>query len=158
VSHCFIGDNSATGSAPGSDGLGGGVFNAGGSLALVNSSVGGNLARGQDAVSGGSAGSGLGAAIYNSDGASLTIDGGHIDENNAIGGFGGSLGGNALGGAIYAAGGNVSITQVFFLSNVVQGFNNGLSDPTTNGACLGGALYIGGGMVTVTNSVFELNF
>jgi hypothetical protein len=115
--------------------MGGGVFNAGGSLSIVNSTISSNLAKGGDGGRGGEGGSGqgscahvgagqdaeggpggiggagaaaFGGGIYNAAGASLTLSGTVITSNSALGGHGGRGGG---GGDAIAGNGGVAATN-----------------------------------------------
>jgi hypothetical protein len=119
-------------------GQGGDIYNAG------NLTLKGCLVSGGKVV--GSPGSpGAGGGIYNAAGAILSINGGEIFSTSAFG-YGDSSGGAGvgLGGAIYEAGGVVSIVyaQIGDDSNAPVGY----------GSSLGGGIYVAGGQLQVTHS------
>ena len=88
-------------------GSGGGIYNAAGSLRLINSTLSGNLAAGGTANAGNSIqqGSGYGGAVYNASGASLRATNTTISANTArrTNDFSGG-GGIGQGGGIFTAG------------------------------------------------------
>ena len=71
-----------TGAAVGGGGLGGAVFNRGGTIVLSNSTLSGNSAQGGSDFEGGSA---FGAAVFNLNG-TLTVDSSTVAGNSLIAG------------------------------------------------------------------------
>jgi hypothetical protein len=156
LSACLVAYNTAIGANAGSDGVGGGVYNAG-SLTVRSGYLYNNEALGRDATPGGSGGNGLGGAIYNAAGARVTIVGAQLFFNGAVGGGCDpnvpGPGGNGLGGCLCNAGGSVSLTRVSLYYN---GASGGPGIPF--GVSLGGAVYVGGGSLSVTNSSITESF
>jgi hypothetical protein len=106
----------------GSAGMGGAIFNHGGSLNALNSTLSANSATG-----GPGGGAGLGGAIFNLNGA-VTLSFSTLDKNSvAVGSGGGNL---ASGGAIYSVGYNLVAGQAakLVIRNSILGDTVGGSD------------------------------
>jgi predicted outer membrane repeat protein len=164
IGDCTLDHNLALGTT-GANGLGGAIFNAqGGSVELSdNTQVTMNVAEGGAGSSGespqfdptggpgggaGDGGQGLGGGIYNN-GGQVTITGGSLLGNSAIGGQGGA-------GPAGAPGRRV----VFFFGNnlLILGSNGGAGGQGGNGgAAFGGAVYTNGGLVTITGATLFNN-
>jgi hypothetical protein len=148
---------------PGGNGLGGAVCVAGGSLTLTNDTVFANTAWGGNGGGGGAGGYG---------GASSRLAG-----TGGRGGNGGA-GGNGLGGAVYVAGGTVTLTNDTVYSNTAWGGSGGQGGPGGNaqsnyygragtpgaggyggagGNGFGGAVYVAGGTATLTGDTVYSN-
>jgi hypothetical protein len=99
---------------PGGDGLGGAVYQVGGSLSLTQCSIYLSSAFGGTGGSGAVGGGGLGGGIYSA-GGSLTAA--NCSFDTAAYGSTGVVGGTGAGGAVYlAAGATVAITNSSFVS------------------------------------------
>jgi hypothetical protein len=129
-----------TGGLGGFGGGGGGAGGCGGYAFFGNTEPGGNggFAGGKGGKSnvyggGGGGGAGLGGAIFNNQGATLTVCNSTLYNNQATGGTGGissgfsGAGGWGLGGAIFNRDGTVTITSSTLAGNSVSGSgtNNG---------------------------------
>jgi hypothetical protein len=155
-------------------GMGGAIFNNGGTVALTgctvvsNNAVGGagyiNSSFDQQFSSLG--GVGLGGAIYNLAG-SLFVTNCSFSTDAATGGSGGhnfgigSIGGDACGGAIYSLGGSVTVQNSTFASQTVQGGAPGQGPAVVSpqaGSGLGGAIWTSNATVNFYNSTFTSNF
>jgi len=120
-----------TGGQTASNGDGGGIYNNGGILTLVNSILEGNRAT----YGGGGNGNGDGGGIYNNGGI-LTLVNSILEGNTATyGGGNGNGNGNGDGGGIYNNGGMVNLANSTFLNN---------------SASFGNDIYNNGGTVAVT--------
>jgi hypothetical protein len=131
---CTIQNNQAVGQAgfggfnsPGSNGgngLGGGIYVAGGTATLNNVTLYSNTAQGGDGGNGGPA----------------------VTSDRHIKGFRGGNGGNGLGGGLYVAGGTVALTTTTVKLNTALGGNGGKGAYGTGngspGVGEGGGLYI----------------
>jgi hypothetical protein len=105
----------------GGDGSGGGVYIAGGTLTLFNSTLSGNQAIGGAGGSGGQGGTaGFGAATN-----SLGIPLGLVAGNGGTGG----LGGSGAGGGIVLASGKVTLYASTLNANLAQGGQGGAGGP-----------------------------
>jgi len=153
---------------------GGGIYNDGGRLSLINCTLSGNRAVGssKDWVTtnqGLTGDNASGGAVYNSGAFFATNT--TFTSNSAVGGSGGPAegnsgdGGDAWGGAIYSLG-TVSLANCNFKSNAVtggQGGNNFYSGEFGKGFSggVGGDAYGGAiaslGLLSVTNSTFASN-
>ncbi|MBS0571114.1 MAG: hypothetical protein JSS28_10930 [Proteobacteria bacterium] len=132
------------GGGGGGAGMGGAIFNDGGSVSLLNSTLGGNVATGGSSSAGG--GSGYGGALVNYSG-TLTIDFSTLSRNGVMPGIG-SMGGNADGGAIYSLGdsacsdgGNICTTggiASLSITNSVVANSAGTSDDISTNTINGG--------------------
>jgi hypothetical protein len=220
------GNGGAAGTASaGGDALGGGIFNAAGSLTISNTQFAGNLSEGgqggqggnggwggnvgnlsgagnggngQAGTDGGASGRGEGGALYIAAG-TVTVRGSTFSSNEAgnpfilsglggEGGFGGAAlegnpgsggaagnggsGGLGAGGAIFCAGGTVTVDSTTLSANQANGIAGGdgsaavgggfsessppIMPPVGNGGAggdaRGGAIEIAGGAFTLTNS------
>jgi hypothetical protein len=116
-----------------------------------------------------------GGAIYSN--GSLTVEGGAIQNNQAIGGNGrtaatgrgggelpATVGGPALGGGLYVAGGTVNLWDVSLAENVARGGKGGNGHPTHGssngvggGAGLGGGMYIAAGTLNLSDLTVSSN-
>jgi hypothetical protein len=112
---------------------GGGVYIAGGTATLADTTLSSNTAQGNDGtvlVKVGfppirvPAGSGYGGGLYVAAG-SVTLQGDTLDGNEALGGktgpWLGSSGGNGFGGGLYAAGGTVTLREDTVDANAATG-------------------------------------
>ncbi len=141
------------------NGSGGGVFNAGGTLNATNCAFVGNGASGPTAFPESPS---FGGAIFNA--GALNASGCSFVQNWAVGGTGGS-GGSGSGGAIYNSG-TVNATGCAFLGNqAVGGRGAGGLDGTpvtspssgwNGGAGCGGAIY-NAGLAVMDRSLFATN-
>jgi hypothetical protein len=152
--------NGATSGSPG-----GGIYMAGGNLALNRVALSGNIA-----YSDSNGGQGAGGGLYVA-GGTLTLDHITLSGNVAHGtdGYDYPVGqyvsaGSAAGGGLYVAGGMVYVNQSTFSSNQAVGGSgnpaNACDGPTTAGDGLqgnGGGLYVAGGTVSIDNSTFSAN-
>jgi hypothetical protein len=116
---------SPTGAGAGS-GLGGAIFNEGGTANIYNTTITTNTARGGNASGGGQNGGGYGGGIFNLNGdlylTNVTIAGNFVQAGNGTG-----VANNALGGALYTASvdtGTVTASQNAgaFVSNCIFTF------------------------------------
>jgi len=127
---------------PGGNGLGGGIYVAGGTAALSNATLFSNTATGGKGGWGGSYGGIYGGGSYS-----------------------GAAGGSGLGGALAVSGGNVSLTSVTMSSNAAQGGPGGFAgfvqyNPAylwRGGNGLGGAVEVSGGTVILTTVTLSAN-
>jgi hypothetical protein len=171
------GNPSARGVA-GASGMGGGVYVAGGVVALTdnyfrfNTAVGGSGGFGGGSHSGkdgtgGAGGNGAGAGVYVA-GGSVTLTNNTFFADAAAGGrggYGGSLfrsihggtggrGGNAQGGGVYVGGGTVALTNntiLFMNANAGPGGNGSPGGSGgSGGSAQGGGVYVDAGAATVT--------
>ncbi len=147
----------------GSNGPGGALYMAGGTLSVFNTTFSGDVAdggRGGIGSDGGSGGSGQGGALYMA-GGTLSVTDSTFAADTAAGGAGangtmrGGSGGSGEGGALYMAGGTVSVADTSFAGDGAQGgaaptFNGSVGG--AGGTALGGALYMAGGVLSVTDS------
>jgi len=128
-----------------SDAFGGGVYIAGGSANISNTTFTGNFAHG--GVGGGSygdGGSGRGGAIYVAAG-QVVLTTSTVNNNRAM--SDGNWGDTAYGGGLYVAGGAVTLSNDTLESNYVANSTSGF----------GGGLYVAGGTVTLTNDTIQSN-
>jgi hypothetical protein len=127
----FFGGDATNG--PGNPGLGGAIYNAGGTLELIDCNFSNNLAV-----------AGNGRPPVNPDEPGSSADGGP-----------------AYGGAIYSAHGRVSVTNCIFASNGARAGSGtvGGQGPYTHkgGASFGGAIYSTNGYLTIVGARFETN-
>ncbi len=138
----LIENNHAVGATgrQGGDGLGGGVYVAGGTATLTNVSLAGNTAWGGSVgtgTSGGNGGHGFGGAIYVS-GGTVTMTGVSLSSNSAWGGDapGGVAAGNAYGGALFAAAGTLTLRN----DTVTGNSGHGGTGRARNGVAISGGL------------------
>jgi len=136
----------------GSTADGGGIYNDGGMVTLVDCTLANNAA--QSAIVGGL---GRGGAIFNN-GGTLSLYQSLFTGNSAVGGgnggsagFGGSDEG--LGGAICNGSGTVMIAGCGIIQNTCRS----VSELETAVSAMGGGLFQSSGVVTITNSNFTLN-
>lgn len=197
-----LGGDGASGTTPGplhggagGAGQGGAIYVAGGNLLLTASSIsenqamGGIGATGSAGGNGGNGGNGQGGAIYFAAG-TLTMNTSSLSNNTAEGGKGGDgasgstsfqaaggdggSGGDGQGGAIFVAGGTVTINSGCSLSlneavgawsdawggDGTAGLNGGANNGGAGGSGgngRGGALYVDGGNVTLTRADISAN-
>lgn len=141
----------------GGDGLGGGLYNNGGTVTIVdstfsdNSAVGGKGGFGRSVRSGGTGGDGLGAGLFNNKG-TVTIVNSTFSGNSAVGGGGGGPGGEggkASGGALFSTG-LLFLVNSTLSGNSAEGGSGGdaaganyMPDniPGNGGHAWGGAIY-----------------
>jgi hypothetical protein len=161
ISHSFIESNAAvftvvlnpdlTESLQGANEQGGGIYEAGGTVRIDNSTFQLNQVQGVGGTGG--PGSSLGGAIYIA-GGSLQVANCSLEMNTAGEEFNGppELTPSA-GGAIYQAGGTVAVKNSLFLNNVA-----GSGDASAPGqapfTAQGGAIYLAAGSLTLTNDRF----
>ncbi len=120
----------------GYNGFGGGVYIAGGSANISNTTFTGNSAIGGLGDGGiGSDGSGLGGALYVAAG-HVVLTTSTVENNEANGYF--RTGDTSYGGGLYVAGGTVTLSNDTVQSNYVQ-----------DSSAFGGGLYVAGGTVTL---------
>lgn len=193
--HTLLQSNEAAGGTGGSgrggsggaggSGLGGGLYQAAGSVTVSNATLAGNYAVGGNGANishhsgiiyAGEGGAGSGGGLYVA-GGTLDMSSGNVESNEALGGNGGGgsdftsrngVGGTGSGGGVYVAGGTVNLAKVGLLSNTAEGGNGGDSEPTpgaTGGASgaqggngFGGALYVAAGTATLTNDTVTGNY
>ncbi len=144
-----------TGHGGGGAGMGGAIFNHGGSLTLTNSTLTANTARGGGSLQGDAMS--LGGAIFNLNG-SVTLLNSTLAENTVVVGAPGSLGtgGVAAGGALYNLRYTLDATipdAVVVLQNSILANSNSGSDlvnyrPTNLVAASGGGANTGAASVT----------
>jgi CSLREA domain-containing protein len=145
--------------AAGVAGKGGCILNQGGRLVLQNVEI--NRCEAE-----------FGGAIYNEPGSFLSITGGKISDNKAIGGnggngtysaqnapgIGGGGGGAGLGGAIYSLQAQIVVSGTNFDTNIARGGNGGGGyNGGGGGAGIGGVFFNLESSLTVTNSIFKTN-
>ncbi len=165
----FTGFHGGTGAAAGagSDGLGGGIYVATGTVTLDHIQLTGNIAQGGNGGNGGNggkagaggasgpgglggaagasgaAGNGRGGGLYSVSGDAFTITNSLLSGNQAIGGNAGVAGNGGLGGA----GGGPA-----------HGGNGGLAGGSAIGGDVqGGGIYNGGAAMTITGTQFTSN-
>jgi hypothetical protein len=146
-----IQENSALGGpsysqGPGGNAFGGGLYVAGGSANITGATFSYNKAQGGSALRGSVGGSAYGGAVYVA-GGTVTLSGdtlgdpadgininGGPTENAAQGGFNEQprIYGNANGGALYVAGGRVTLTNDSVINNLADGADY-LGGPYTGG-------------------------
>jgi hypothetical protein len=142
ASNCSFTGNLAQ-AGPGANGLGGAVYNAGGTLTLTNSTLSGNQALGGSSSTAGSTNEAEGGGIINNLGGILTMIHCTLTGNKALAGSGapnpsGSFFGSALGGGIENKGGStLSVTNSTLFNNLAQG---GTNSSGLNGLGLGGGM------------------
>lgn len=155
-------------SAQNSTRFGGGILNNGGSITLTNVNVQSCQALGKgdsvinnhttlDAKGGGLAS--LGAT------GNVSVTGGALSNNLAVGGDGGNFnngaGSNAQGGAIYFEGGTLNLDGTRIEASAAHGGNggnqnqNGQTNGGFGGTAQGGGVWVGGGTVGINNTTFE---
>jgi uncharacterized repeat protein (TIGR01451 family) len=161
----------------GGDGTGGGMDVAAGGVTLSSATCNSNNAHGGNGGNGGTGGAGgnaTGGGLYVAAG-SVTLGNDILDSNHAHsgnGGNGGSLGpgspvggnggggGNGTGGCLYAAAGNVTLTNDTLNGNTAQGGSggNGLFN-SFGGNGKGGSLYAAASnlILTLTNDTLSGN-
>ena len=130
------------GGGGGGAGVGGAIFNSGGSLTITNSTFSGNTAQGGDGGSGftsGTGGGGFGAGIFNLDGTAL-LQNNTFSDNIVAGGVGGTP--NVDGAGIYnlqLAGPGLPVTPAnLTLSNTILANSTGGKDAVnTSGTVTG---------------------
>jgi hypothetical protein len=132
-------DNEALGAPGGFNGSGGGLYVAGGSLTLAGSTLSANIAQGGQGAHGRGSGS--------------------VRES---GRHGPGRGGDGAGGALYVAGGSVTVTNTTLSANTAQGGQGGQGGghgvPGGNGgAGYGGGLCAGGGSVALSQDTVTGN-
>ena len=163
ITGCSFTANKATGAAgaTGTSAHGGAIDVAGGSLALLHSSLSGNTIQGGAGTSTG--GYGEGGAVFTGPSATADFNTDTFSGNSAIGGLGSStLGGRGQGGAIYA-GGTVTVESSTFSGNLALGGNSAGNYNTSApkkgaGGGAGGGLYEGAAAsVQITGSLFSKN-
>jgi hypothetical protein len=128
----------------GYDAFGGGVYIAGGSANISNTTFTGNMAEGgpgDGAIS--SNGSGLGGALYVAAG-NVVMTSSTVNDNEVHGYF--DSGDACYGGGVYVAGGTVTLSKDTVQSNSVN-----------DSSGFGGGLYVAGGAVTLNNDLVESN-
>jgi CSLREA domain-containing protein len=151
LSNCFLGGTAiviVSGRVEvAGDVAGGALYNAAGTVSLSNCQIIGQAI----AYDGSSA---LGGGIYNAAGATLQVTNCTLgsndasDTSNAVSNPGGGFAsGYAAGGAIYNAGGSVSLTN----TDIEGAFTDGST-------ALGGAIFTSGGNLTITSCDFNSNF
>jgi hypothetical protein len=163
---------------PGSDAQGAGIWSDGsltlenGAAIVNNTAVGGG---GGGGSTGGAGGNAFGGGLYVAGGA-VNISSTTIAGNTAEGGAGGvgalvpvfdggytyrdGAGGNALGGAVYVAAGQVAVTGVSLNNNSAQGGPGGPSIYSAYapwGNAFGGAICVAGGSVSLSSDTVEYN-
>lgn len=127
-------NNQALAAGFGQDARGGGLYLAGGTATVSNASLSSNQAQGSPGLYG-------------------------IGVGYGGGGSGpGGPGGNGLGGALYVAGGTVTLTGDTLSANSAQGGPGGAGSPGgPGGNGFGGALYAAGGTLTMRNDTVTDN-
>jgi hypothetical protein len=162
-----VGTTRATNGEPA---FGGAIFNAGGTVNIVNSVLTNNAAYGGDGDGRAAfppveaqAGTGSGGAIYNQSGR-ISVMNSTLAGNLAIGGIAwhvGHYGTNALGGAICNLDGIVSLVDVTFAANSAIGGGDSnyfaLMFGAVSGNAFGGAVFTSGGSVFSSNVTFHAN-
>ena len=128
----------------GTNGRGGGLLNAGGTVTVKHSTIDNNQALGgQGGNGGGNGGNGEGGGILNDFGGTVTVEHSTIDNNQALGGQGGNGGGNGgdgLGGGLYNGGDS---TLSLKASTVTGNYANGgeAGGGGSDGHGVGGGVY-----------------
>jgi len=106
------------------NGMGGAIFNHGGSLTINNSTFAANAASG-GASNGGGGGSGLGGALCNING-TVALNCATLAFNTALAGAGTASNGLALGGAVYSLGySSANLHTAFSANNTILANNTG---------------------------------
>ena len=146
--------------------FGGAIYNAGGTVNIVNCMLTNHSALGGGALpsygqGGRRAGTGSGGAIYNQ-GGRLGITNSTFAGNLAQGGYlfdNGPYGADSFGGAIWSSDGLVSLVNVLFAANRVigGGTNFGFMYGGVSGNAFGGAVFARGGSVVASNVSFHAN-
>src|SRR5207247_6589272 len=112
------------------DGLGGGLYVAGGTLTMINASVSSNTALG---------GQGLDGGVYTGGDFVSSVATLHAGD-----------GGNGLGGGLYVQAGTVTLTNATVSANAAQGGQGGINDPAACKHCPDGSPGLGkGGGISV---------
>ena len=163
MTECTIRNNAAIGAVgrnyfgyvfPGADARGGGLYVAGGTAAISNSTFTTNTAQGGAGVFiGADGGNGFGGGLYAA-GGTITVLNTQVSQNSATGGQGGSgagvqtgaNGGYGLGGGLYAAGALVTLRDTSVTENTAIGGAGGTGGKHQHdgyrGKGVGGGLYI----------------
>jgi len=148
---------------PGAPGEGGAIFNDGGTVRLVASTLTSNSVNGgkgggqsQSFPVTGLGGEGRGGAIFVRDGV-LSLESTTISSNSASGGSTLSLilgtGGDALGGAIYGTNSSIVLLSCTLSNNLSLAPSGDMTAKSK-----GGAIYQASGSIIVSNSIFFSNF
>jgi hypothetical protein len=159
ASNCSFTGNLAQ-AGPGANGLGGAIYDAGGTLTLTNSTLTANQAMGGSSSSAGSTNEALGGGIINNVAGILTMINCTLTSNTALAGSGapnpsGSLFGSALGGGIYnERGSTLSVTNSALVDNLAQG---GINSSGLNGQGLGGGIDNRSSTLSISNSTLVDN-
>jgi hypothetical protein len=168
----------------GGAGLGGGLYEVGGSVIVTNATLASNTAAGgaggagyelpiqnswRGSSSAGAGGLGAGGGLYAS-GSTLNASSVVVQANQALGGVGGAAyqssgayegggtGGAADGGGIDVAGGTATLVGSQLVSNEAQGGNGGNGgNGGVGGNSFGGGLDAGGGTLSLTNDTVTEN-
>jgi hypothetical protein len=153
----------------------GGAIYSQGTLDLNGVTVQNNIAQGKNGAGGQAGQSASGGGIYSN--GSLTLEGGTAVQNNqALGGGGGThsrpgtspTGGSAYGGGLYVAGGMGTLINTTLFSNIAQAgpggniyysstFGGSWPVGQPGGNAFGGALYVTGGTVTLNADTLSSN-
>lgn len=157
---------------------GGGIFNDAGKVKLTNVVLTGNLALGTPGASPVSdGGDGLGGALFNASGSSLTLAGCVLSANRAVGGDGaagnaglinGGLAGDGVGGGIFnAPGATLAVTNCSLTGNAAMGGKGGAGSTLAalgstggsggNGGDAAGGAVFNAGTATLTTVTFSWN-
>jgi hypothetical protein len=156
---CTLTNNSAQSLIYGGLARGGAIFNNGGSVALYQSLVTDNQVVGGGVNSsshpGGTTGTGLGGAVYNTTGVLVIIGcsvSGNISQSVAV-----DEGIDVcMGGAIYQSSGTLNLTNSSFLFNgLAHVEDNGIAGE--GGSGFGGAIAVVGGNLTMDHAIFATN-
>jgi hypothetical protein len=146
-------------SESGFPGWGGAIFNNGGIVEMVSSTLMNNRAVGGRGGRGEVGGSGSGGAIFSING-SLLLQSVTMSNNIASGGAGGSefasiRGGDGLGGAVYTTNSAVLLVNSVLKSNACTTVAGGSAENSS--AARGGALFLASGSLSISNSYLEAN-
>jgi CSLREA domain-containing protein len=183
LSDCTISQNTVTGGAgipalfgnaavPGAVGAGGGIANlgTGSSLRLIRCTFSGNTATGGGGGHGGNfgagsrGGDGMGGAVFNDSGCTLTVENCTFHSNRAAGGSGGTAqfgtggdGGHGQGAAIWNLG-TMSVSSATITANLWSGGAGGAaSAPGLPGSGAGALFSAAGSVSMVRNTISSSN-
>ena len=141
-----------TSGSPGTPADGGAIYNNGGTLAVIDSTLANNVA--QSSISGGVA---RGGAIFNNGGTAI-LNESVIISNSAVGGaytgtYNSGAGSGGFGGALYTTNG----VTTFIGCTITGNLASNICDFMESGLTMGGAVFQSSGFLGITNCELTLN-